>query len=129
MPLVVHVPARSKQCLTAYGYAISKAVAKFNNIATCASRGRNLSISVSFLTVRQQQKATTSMELEHEAYETPVATLIDLWVTRFGNEWVDLETIDNDEFFSKACKRLKQMGQLEMHYLTDRARYVCRKPK
>lgn len=64
-----------------------------------------------------------------EAYETPVATLIDLWVTRFGNEWVDLETIDNDEFFSKAYQRLKQMGQLEMHYLTDRARYVCRKPK
>jgi hypothetical protein len=71
----------------------------------------------------------TSMDIEHEAYETPVAMLIDLWVTRFGNEWVDLETIDNDEFFSKACKRLKQMGQLEMHYLTDRARYVCRKPK
>lgn len=85
--------------------------------------------SIGAMVQQGQQNATTSMELEHEAYETPVATLIDLWVTRFGNEWVDLETIDNDEFFSKACKRLKQMGQLEMHYLTDRARYVCRKPK
>ena len=85
--------------------------------------------SIGAMVQQGQQNATTSMELEHEAYETPVAMLIDLWVTRFGNEWVDLETIDNDEFFSKACKRLKQMGQLEMHYLTDRARYVCRKPK
>ena len=64
-----------------------------------------------------------------ELLTTPLPTLIDLWVARFGNEWVDLETIDNDEFFSKACKRLMQMGQLETHYLTDRARYVCRKPK
>jgi hypothetical protein len=79
--------------------------------------------------VGQLYTTATSTEIEHEAYETPVAMLIDLWVTRFGNEWVDLETIDNDEFFSKACKRLKQMGQLEIHYLTDRARYVCRKPK
>ena len=71
----------------------------------------------------------TSMDIEHEAYETPVAMLIDLWVTRFGNEWVDLETVDDDVFFSLTYQRLKNLGQLETHYLTDRARYVCRKPK
>lgn len=71
----------------------------------------------------------TSMDLEHEAYETPVSTLIDLWVARYGNEWVDLETVDDDTFFSLAYQRLKNLGQLEIHYLTDRARYVCRKPK
>jgi hypothetical protein len=71
----------------------------------------------------------TSMDIEHDAFETPIATLIDLWVARFGNEWVDLETVDDDAFFSMAYRRLKQMSQLETHYLTDRARYVCRKPK
>jgi len=71
----------------------------------------------------------TSMDLEHDAYETPVSTLIDLWVARYGNEWVDLETVDNDVFFSLTYQRLKNLGQLETHYLTDRARYVCRKPK
>ena len=71
----------------------------------------------------------TSMDLEHDAYETPVSTLIDLWVARYGNEWVDLETVDDDVFFSLAYQRLKNLGQLEIHYLTDRARYVCRKPK
>ena len=64
-----------------------------------------------------------------ELLTTPLPTLIDLWVARFGNEWVDLETVDDDAFFSMAYRRLKQMGQLETHYLTDRARYVCRKPK
>lgn len=85
--------------------------------------------SIGAMVQQEQQNATTSMELEHEAYETPVAMLIDLWVARFGNEWVDLETVDDDAFFSMAYRRLKQMGQLETHYLTDRARYVCRKPK
>ena len=72
---------------------------------------------------------TTSMELDHPAYDAPVSVLIDMWVVRFGNDWVDIETIDNDDFFKQAFKRLKGMGELEVHYLTDRSRYVCRKPK
>ena len=64
-----------------------------------------------------------------ELLTTPLPTLIDLRVARFGNDWVDLESIDNDEFFSKAYKQLKAVGDLETLYLTDRARYVCRKPK
>jgi hypothetical protein len=71
----------------------------------------------------------TCRELEHPAYEAPVAFLIDMWLARFGNDWVDIETVDNDDFFRLAFKRLKAMGELEVHYLTDRARYVCRKPK
>lgn len=66
---------------------------------------------------------------EHDAFKTPISTLVDLWLTRFGNEWTDLEEIEKDEFFAIAYKRLKQMGELEQHYLTDRARYVCRKPE
>lgn len=71
----------------------------------------------------------TSRELEHEAYNVAVDSLIDLWVTRYGNEWVDLSEIEQDEFFRLAYRRLKQMGELETHYLTDRARYVCRRPE
>ena len=46
-----------------------------------------------------------------------------------NTKWIDLEDIEKDEFFAIAYKRLKQMGELEQHYLTDRARYVCRKPE
>jgi hypothetical protein len=71
----------------------------------------------------------TMIDLEKDVFNISVETLINLWVTRFGNEWVDLETIDNDDFFVNAYKRLKQLGHLEQHYLTDRAKYVCRKPE
>ena len=79
---------------------------------------------------RWPEAHTNMIEInEHSAFKAPISVLIDLWVTRFGNEWVDLETIEGDEFFSIAYKRLRQMAQIEMHYLTDRARYVCRKPE
>lgn len=70
-----------------------------------------------------------SMELESDAFTVPVARLIDLWLARFGNTWVDLTTLEEEEFFNAAFKRLKQLGEVEVHYLTDRARYVCRKPE
>lgn len=71
-----------------------------------------------------------AMDLEKDVFKIPIDTLLNLWVTRFGNEWVDLEAvIDGDDFFMNAYKRLKQMGLLEQHYLTDRSRYVCRKPE
>ena len=79
---------------------------------------------------RWPEVQTNCIEIkEHEAFKTPVVTLLNLWLTRYGNEWIDLEDIEKDEFFAIAYKRLKQMGELEQHYLTDRARYVCRKPK
>ena len=72
--------------------------------------------------------SVTSADLNSSAFNTPIDTLINLWVTRYGNEWVDIDKIMNDYFFSSAYKRLKSLGQLETHYLTDRSRFVCRKP-
>jgi hypothetical protein len=73
-------------------------------------------------------EVTTAM-LESEAFNIPVSRLIDVWEARFGNKWIDLETLEGDEFFSSAFKRLKQLGEVEVHFLTDRARYVCRMPE
>lgn len=73
--------------------------------------------------------ALRSDHLKHEAFEIPVDGMIDLWLARFGNDWVDLETVDEDTFWLMLYRRLKSLGELEIHYLTDRARYVCRKPK
>jgi hypothetical protein len=61
-----------------------------------------------------------------QAMVTDIDVLIDLWVARFGNEWVDLIVIEEEPFFMTAYKRLKKDGALEMHYLTDRAKLVCR---
>ena len=71
----------------------------------------------------------TSAMLESEAFNIPVDSLINVWVIRFGHDWVELERIEEDAFFSSAFKRLKQLGEVEVHFLTDRARYVCRMPE
>ena len=79
---------------------------------------------------RTPEVHTNMVEInQHSAFKAPISVLVDLWITRYGNEWVDLETVEEDEFFLIAYRRLRQMAQIEVHYLTDRARYVCRKPE
>lgn len=51
----------------------------------------------------------------------------DLWEARWGNDWVSLEAIEADAFFSEAYRAMREAGEIETHYLTDRARYVCRR--
>lgn len=68
-------------------------------------------------------------ELDSGVFNTPIDRLCDLWTARFGNGWVNLEDIEGDDFYCLAYKRLKSLGKLETHYLTDRARYVCRIPE
>ena len=69
-------------------------------------------------------------DIRKGAFELPVNTMVDLWLARFGNDWVDLSEIENsDAFFYTVFTRLKQLSELEVHYLTDRARYVCRLPQ
>lgn len=71
----------------------------------------------------------TEAMLQADVFSVPVDSLIDIWTLRFGNTWVNLDDIETDEFFKMAYVRLKSLGKLEVHYLTDRAKYVCRKPE
>jgi hypothetical protein len=71
----------------------------------------------------------TSAMLESEAFKIPIDRLVNLWIARFGNDWVPMESIEDEEFFRLAFNRLKQLGEVEVHFLTDRARYVCRMPE
>lgn len=66
---------------------------------------------------------------KHPVYQMTVQALTDLWLTRYGHDWVDADDVANDPFYSHAMKRLHGLGVLEYHYLSDRQRYVCRKPE
>ena len=74
-------------------------------------------------TARMQESQTTLLS------DIPTERLIDLWVTRWGHDWVDLADLLNDQFFQDAYTRMRREGELEVHFLTDRAKYVCRNPK
>jgi hypothetical protein len=67
-------------------------------------------------------------DLESLPFSTPIETLLNLWVARYGNEWVDVKDVLAEEFYGLTYKRLKSMGKLETHYLTNKSRFVCRKP-
>ena len=120
--------ASSPQALT--GVSQGSLTTASNNLWTSTAIGTATANQIRQTANRWPEVQTNCIEIkEHEAFNTSVATLLDLWLTRYGNEWIDLEDIEKDEFFAIAYKRLKQMGELEQHYLTDRARYVCRKPE
>lgn len=67
--------------------------------------------------------------LNHPVYKLTLGQLETMWVSKYGHEWVDFVDIREDEFFHLAYLRLRQAARLEQHYLTDRAKYVCRKPE
>lgn len=75
------------------------------------------------ITARMQESQTTLLS------DIPTERLIDLWVARWGHDWVDLLDVTEDSFFQDAYTRMKKEGELEVHFLTDRAKYVCRNPK
>jgi hypothetical protein len=53
--------------------------------------------------------------------------LHDLWEARWGNDWVPVELVADDAFFREAYNVMKKAGEIETHFLTDRARYVCKR--
>ena len=74
-------------------------------------------------TVRMQESQTTLLS------DIPTARLIDLWVARWGHDWVDLVEVIEDQFYKDAYDKMRREGELEIHFLTDRSKYVCRNPK
>jgi len=72
---------------------------------------------------RMQEKPITLLS------DIPTARLIDLWVARWGHDWVDLVEVTEDPFYKDAYNRMRKEGELEVHFLTDRSKYVCRNPK
>lgn len=96
------------------------------SINTVANTGAN---TISHKPLRVSDNEITTADLKTEVYNAKVEDLVNLWVARFGNEWTDLVDIEREEFFRHAYARLRQLGELEQHYLTDRSRFVCRKPE
>ena len=91
-----------------------------------AGRYANSTVSHSPSGIRDGEHYTNSVDIQGAAYETPIDSLSDLWLVKYGNEWVS-NIYEN--FWEVAAERLHQMGRLEKHYLTDRACYVYRIPK
>ena len=63
-------------------------------------------------------------------YNIDPETLSNLWVVRFGKDWVDADNIGaedkEDIWWRHAANRLRELGYLEMHTLASSYRVVLR---
>lgn len=63
-------------------------------------------------------------------YNLDVETLVNLWIVRFGKEWVGNEAVDEVEddvdFWRHLANRLRDLGRMEMHTLASSYRVVLR---
>lgn len=113
------------------GQQIEAIYASNQHLTIGASSGKPITVSNdgTLRAKRVVDSEITSAMLESEAFKVPIDRLVNLWITRFGHDWIEMERIEEEEFFSLAFNRLKQLGEVEVHFLTDRARYVCRMPE
>lgn len=69
-----------------------------------------------------------SFDLEHPAYQMSVDTLVDMWLVKYGTDWVDADEVDKDPNYRMMMHRLHQLGKLEHCHLIDKSQHVCRLP-
>ena len=70
----------------------------------------------------------SASELKCEQFDMKINDLVNLWLAKYGNEWVDVQEVKHDNYYKYVYARLKAVSELEQHYLTDRSKFVCRKP-
>lgn len=94
-----------------------------NNTATAFSLAQ-----ANIRAVHEQSSCLQAHELTTAPFNLKVEDLVNLWLVRYGNEWVDVMCVTSDPYYKYVYVRLKALGELEQHYLTDRSKFVCRKP-
>jgi len=78
--------------------------------------------------VHDQSSCLQEHELTTAPFYMRIEALVNLWLAKYGNEWVDVQEVMYDNYYKYVYARLYGVGELEQHYLTDRSKFVCRKP-
>lgn len=66
---------------------------------------------------RDFRQIQSQSDLDHAVFKTPIEDLVNMWIARYGTDWVDKEQVLGDEFFEWAALRLRSTGRLEEHTL------------
>jgi hypothetical protein len=73
-----------------------------------------------------QFKALTEKDLRHEGMKAPLSALVDMWIVRWGSEWVSETEFQEDDFWRIALVRLTGANKLEKHNLANQYMSVYR---
>jgi hypothetical protein len=68
----------------------------------------------------------TQAGLNSEVFETPLDTLVNLWLNRYGGGWVNMADVIEEEFYTLAAQRLIQTSRMEAFTLSDVGKRVLR---
>jgi hypothetical protein len=71
-------------------------------------------------------KVLTEQDLRHEGMKAPLSALVDMWVVRWGSEWVSETEFQEDDFWRIALVRLTGANKLEKHNLANQYMSVYR---
>jgi hypothetical protein len=65
-------------------------------------------------------------DLKHEAMQAPLSSLVDMWLARWGTQWVGEQEFMDDDFWRLTLLRLSGAGKLEKHNLVNQYHSVYR---
>jgi hypothetical protein len=61
------------------------------------------------------QKPPLVFDPDNPAWSESISTIVDLWLAKFGDKWVDEKDLLHDTFFAIVATRLLQTNRLEKH--------------
>ena len=68
----------------------------------------------------------TEQDIQGEAMQAPLSSLIDMWLMRWSGTWVNESDFQEDDFWRVALIRLMGANKVEKHHLADRIGAVYR---
>ena len=71
-------------------------------------------------------KPIAEKDLHHDAMKAPLSALVDMWVVRWQDEWVNETEFQEDDFWRLALIRLMGANKLEKHNLANQYYSVYR---
>jgi hypothetical protein len=109
-----------------YADQILKKQRQENGLSTLTLSTSNYPTTASITQPYGQFKALTEQDLRHEGMKAPLSALVDMWVVRWGSEWVDETEFKEDDFWRIALVRLTGANKLEKHNLANQYSSVYR---
>jgi hypothetical protein len=71
-------------------------------------------------------KALREEDLKHEAMQAPLSSLADMWLARWGSQWVAEQEFMDDDFWRLTLLRLVGANKLEKHTFVNQYHCVYR---
>lgn len=65
--------------------------------------------------LQKEQKPQLAFDPTNPAWSESISTIVDLWLAKFGDKWVEEKDLLHDTFFAIVATRLLQTNRLEKH--------------